>query len=49
MDYYEAFARCAYRAASDHGMADELALSPLYQQLSSNLQVVRHALTSVAA
>jgi hypothetical protein len=45
--YYEAFARCAFRSARDHGLADELALKDVYHHLSENLGHVRLALASL--
>lgn len=46
-NYYEAFARCAFRAAKDHALANELELVGVYRNLSDHLGVIRSSLCAI--
>ena len=46
MDYYSAFARIAYRAASDHGLSEEFELSEVYENLADKFDVIKDALSN---
>lgn len=46
MAYYSAFARIAYRAASDHGLSEEFALTEVYENLADKFEVIKDALSS---
>ncbi len=46
MAYYSAFARIAYRAASDHGLSQEFALTEVYENLADKFEVIKDALSN---
>lgn len=46
MAYYSAFARIAYRAASDHGLSEEFALTEVYENLADKFEVIKDALSN---
>lgn len=46
MAYYCAFARIVYRAASDHGLSEEFALTDVYKNLADKFEVIKEALSN---